>query len=157
MKKLILLICFATFSLSASAAKKLPHFDEIKNKMDNFGIVSATEWKNTGDTNIAMSDGVQYWANDRAVAAVHLLKGKSSKELEGKLIDTASVCLKLSKAVTGELSEEQADDILLTAGYAGKVDDRQVSTFINGYSFFSSIQPNKSEIVFTCGVRQNDF
>lgn len=157
MKKLILLACCVLMSFSSIAAKKLPDFDLIKNKMEEFGIVSAKEWKRPGATNIAIVNGVQYWANDRAVAAIHLLKGENRKEFDQKLLDTAVACLKLSRAVMGDLTEEQADDILLTTGFSGKVDDRQVSTFVNGFHFFSSIQPSKSDIIFTCGVRQNDF
>lgn len=159
MKIVLFLFSCIALSFPSFASKKLPDFDVIKTKMENFGVLPAKEWKNIKGDNIALVDGVQFWANDRAVATIHLLKGSSTKELEEKLLDTTVVCLKLSRSTMGELTEEQANDIILTVGYAGKVDDRQVSAFVNGYSFFSSLIPSstKSEIIFTCGVRQNDF
>lgn len=158
MKKLLFIFSCLVLSFSSQASKKLPDFETLKNKMENFGLLSAKEWKDTGNTNIAIINGSQYWSNDKAIAAIFSLKG-NREELDEKLLDTATKCLKISRAAMGELTEEQANDVLLTIGYSGKVDDRQVSTFINGYSFFSSLQPSNttSEIVFTCGVRQNDF
>lgn len=157
MKKLILLFCCATFSLSAPAAKKLPDFDVIKKELESDTLLPSDEWKASNGSYSATVGSAQFKANDRAIVAVFKIAEKKDNSLETQFMDTTIGCLKISHSVMGKLTDKQDSELLAAMSAAGHANGMQVSIPMNNYWFFSSLQPKKSEIVFTCGVRQNDF
>ncbi|ETS31944.1 hypothetical protein PTE_02042 [Photorhabdus khanii NC19] len=159
MKKCLFLLTCLILSFSCHAAQ-LPAFDTVKKNLEAYGLLKASEWKFIGDTkkntHVAIVDGNQYWANNRAIAAVFKLTG-NEKVLEKKLMDTAVLCVQFSKSVIENLTEEQGKELLATMAAATRVEGRQVSTSVNSFRYYTSIDKGTSDIVFTCGISQGDF